>query len=97
MNPMQEPKYEGIVFENGDEWAMPPDAEVMLVNRETHEPIPFEEPVFIFRARDRWALAALAHYQGLCDNAQHKQIVEQRMRDFEEFASAYPERIKEPD
>lgn len=68
-----------------------------LFNRESGEPIPPDEPVFIFRARDRHAARAIGFYAGDLRNAEHFQAVYQRVRDFNVFAAAHPERMKEPD
>lgn len=68
-----------------------------LFNRASGEAIPTDEPVFIFRARDRHAVAALGFYAGDLANASHFQAVRQRIIDFKAFTSAHPERMKEPD
>jgi hypothetical protein len=67
-----------------------------IVNRVTGEPIPDDEPV-IFRAKDRYAAHVLRLYVGECLNAEHRQAILHRAYDFERFAHAHPERMKEPD
>ncbi len=84
MKPEQEPKY--TTDENG-----------RIVNRKSGERIPDDEPVMIFRARDVHAAAAILHYASLCQDADHRDIVRQRADDFRAFASAHPDRMKEPD
>jgi hypothetical protein len=68
-----------------------------LVNRSTGIAIPDDEPVFVLRAKDRNARGALDAYMGACTSANHRAVVKSRMLDFEAFASAHPERMKEPD
>jgi hypothetical protein len=68
-----------------------------LYNRASGESIPHDEPVFIFRARDRKAIPALLHYVELCADPDHKKAVVQRIADFNQFAKQYPDRLKYPD
>lgn len=67
-----------------------------LVNRVTGQAIPDDEPVFIFRGKDKRAQDALEHYRSIVSDA-HKKVVDSRIKDFYEFAEKYPERMKEPD
>lgn len=67
-----------------------------IVNRASGEAIPHDEPVFIFRARDKFAVRALLDYAARCtDN--HYAAVRKRVKDFRTFASRHPERMKKPD
>ena len=68
-----------------------------LVNRTSGEVIPDDEPVFIFRARDRWAIDVLLHYQGLCEDRDHRLDVERRIEEFDRFQDEHADRMKEPD
>lgn len=68
-----------------------------IINRASGEAIPADEPVFVFRARDRHALAALREYLSRCEQAAHVAVIEQRIEDFQAFARRHPERMKEPD
>lgn len=68
-----------------------------LCNRQTGKPIPDDEPVFILRAQDMHALHALRHYLVFCAEPDHQEAVQKRIADFEAFAAAHPERMKEPD
>ncbi|MFK4706166.1 hypothetical protein ABIC83_003005 [Roseateles asaccharophilus] len=68
-----------------------------LVNAASGEPIPADEPVFIFRAKDPRALEALQAYVNACENTQHVQAVEQRIIDFERFAETHASSMREPD
>lgn len=67
-----------------------------IVNRASGAAIPADEPVFIFRARDRWAVSALRQYLHLVHGS-HADAVAGRIREFNDFHSAHPERMKEPD
>ena len=69
-----------------------------IVNRASGEAIPADEPVFIFRARDRHALKALREYADwLPPHTDHWRAVVARHGDFDRFAADHPERMKEPD
>lgn len=72
-------------FENGQ-----------FVNRVSGEAIPDDEPVILFRARDRKALGLLIMYQGLCDEDHHKAAIQDRINEFSQFQIDHPERMKEP-
>jgi hypothetical protein len=79
----QEPKY-GI-------------RENRLFNRASGEFIPLDEPVFIFRARDKLASQALTDYRSHCADEQHRAAIAMRFIDFERFANDHPDRMKYPD
>lgn len=83
MHQNQEPKY---VARNGH-----------IVNRKTGEVIPDDEPLFILRGKDIRALDTLRSYLSMIENPAHRTVVEGRMVDFDAFARAHPERMKEPD
>jgi hypothetical protein len=68
-----------------------------IFNRSSGEVIPDDEPVFILRARDRWAIDVLLHYQGLCQDREHRLAVERRIEEFDRFQDENAERMKEPD
>jgi len=55
-------------------------------NRVSGEAIPDNEPVIIFRARDKHALPILLYYRSLISDPHHYQAVTDRINDFEEFA-----------
>lgn len=84
MKPEQEPKYD--VNESGH-----------IYNRSTSKVIPDDEPVMIFRARDKNAALAIAYYKKLCADPDHKEAVNERLHHFVQFAHDHPERMKEPD
>ncbi len=94
----QEPKYDAIaevIREDGNVGVG--GVHTMIVNRATDEPIPDDEPIFIFRARDWHAIAALKHYQWRCKDEQHRDVVEVRIADFLRFRLEHEDRMKEPD
>ena len=68
-----------------------------LVRRADGVPVPDDEPVFIFRAQDKWALSVLISYQMAVGNLEHRAELQKSISDFREFAKKYPERMKEPD
>ncbi|MCY1166944.1 hypothetical protein D9M73_68980 [compost metagenome] len=68
-----------------------------LFNRATGNVIPDDEPVMIFRAQDRNVVPMLWAYYDTCLNADHRAVIKSRISDFERFAEAHPERMKEPD
>jgi hypothetical protein len=83
----QEPKYMIVATTDG----------YRLANRASEEVIPDDEPVMIFRARDRHAHEAILNYARNCENAHHAAVVMERARQFADFAEKNPERMKEPD
>jgi hypothetical protein len=69
-----------------------------IVNRASGEAIPADEPVFIFRARDKYAADVIGDYAAqFCTDPAHAAAVEARFIQFSEWAEAHPERMKEPD
>lgn len=83
MKASQEPKYDV--------------REGRIVNRRTGQPIPDDEPVFVFRAKDRRALTALTAYYAAITNPEHAKAVAVRIESFKAFAAGHPERMREPD
>ena len=67
-----------------------------LVKRNSGAPIPLDEPVFIFRAKDLKALAALIAYNMILDNLEQKASVMKSINDFRQFQEKYPEKMAEP-
>lgn len=72
-------------FENGQ-----------FVNRVSGEPIPLDEPIMIFRARDHHALETIKHYYHLIQDDHHRQAVADRLDEFDDFSRKNPDRMKEP-
>ncbi len=83
MLPSQEPKY-GI-------------RDGQVVNRGSGAPIPDDEPIFIFRAKDRLAVRILTAYFSAIEDPEHARAVGARLEDFKRFAREHPERMKDPD
>lgn len=68
-----------------------------IVNRATGKPIPDDEPVFILRAKDYLATAALQAYLDQIEDPEHAAAVQKRIDAFDDFAEANPERMAQPD
>jgi len=85
MKAYQEPKYRVSI----------PDG--ALVNRQSGEAIPDDEPVFILRARDIHAHAVLVHYSTICVEPAHREAVRMRAAQFANWALQHRARMKEPD
>jgi hypothetical protein len=69
-----------------------------LYNRVSDEPIPDDEPIFILRGRDLYAINALNYYLSLTekDSIQNK-LVLKRIEVFKEFKRNNADRMKIPD
>lgn len=67
-----------------------------LINKRTGNPVPDDEPLFIFRAQDQKALCALTAYCAVVDDLEQRQSVAASIEDFRVFQMRNPERIKEP-
>lgn len=68
-----------------------------ITNRATGKPIPDHEPVFVLRAQDVHAVSVLRTYLSLVAEIDQAAAVAKRIADFEAFAAAHPDRMKEPD
>lgn len=88
----QDPKYDIEVEMDQDS-----PSEAYLVNTETGKPIPEDEPIFIFRAKDKLASQPIAHYRQLVPTSEHKECVLIREREFIKFSRDFPKRMKMPD
>jgi len=71
-----------------------------LVKRETDEPIPDDEPIFILRARDRLAVTLLRFYEVLCEEGDATEYQKTKLvstiMNFRDFARRHPEMMKFP-
>lgn len=83
MSDEQEPKYR---FDGG-----------RVINRASGEAIPLDEPVMVFRGRDKHAVALIRFYLGLVSDLGHQDAVAARLCQFADFADQHPDRMKEPD
>ena len=68
-----------------------------IINRATGEPIPSDEPIFIFRARDTYAGGLIGLYLRMLVRGVHSAAVFERCRQFAEFRARHPARMKYPD
>lgn len=67
-----------------------------LVKKSTGKPIPNDEPVFIFRAKDRKAVVAIMAYVMVLDDLDQREEVLKSVKLFTEFQRNHPERMGEP-
>jgi hypothetical protein len=67
-----------------------------FVNRVSGEPIPHDEPVIIFRARDNHSLPVLREYLTMASDPHHRQAIKDRMGEFAAWRAEHPDRVKEP-
>jgi hypothetical protein len=67
-----------------------------FVNRVSGEAIPDDEPVILFRARDKHSIAVLMAYLDMVSHPHHRQAVMDRLDEFSAYRAAHPERLKEP-
>ena len=82
-NKTQDPKY--IIIDG------------QLANAKTREFIPKDEPVFIIRAKDHHAIAALIAYQKLCSSQKQRDCVQASLSNFYRYSTENPEGMSEPD
>ena len=69
-----------------------------LVNRQTGVAIPDDEPVFILRARDIYAIRTLEFYRHFfAMHSDHSVAVSLRIKQFKDFEGDHTERMKVPD
>ena len=68
-----------------------------IINRQTGEAIPDDEPIFVFSAKDRLAVRILTAYLSTIEDPEHARAVVFRLEDFKRFAREHPERIKDID
>ena len=83
IHPTQDPKY-GI-------------KDNKLVNMKTGKPIPDDEPVMLFRAKDINASDAIHSYAEECSNKKHVVAVMERWQAFSDFCDNNEEIMSEPD
>jgi hypothetical protein len=67
-----------------------------FVNRVSGEPIPHDEPIIIFRARDRHSIPVLREYLTMATDEHHRQAIRDRLTEFAAYRDQHPERMKEP-
>lgn len=67
-----------------------------FINRISGEEIPADEPVFVFRGRDLYAIEVLAFYQGRVKNPHHQRAVQGALDAFVAFSLDHAEQMREP-
>lgn len=71
-----------------------------LVNSETLVAVPLGEPLFVFRARDKFAVKVLKSYLRVCTNEgcsrAHLKGIERKIEEFQRYGVQHPEKMKEP-
>jgi hypothetical protein len=71
-----------------------------IVNTSTGLPIPDDEPLFLFRARDNLATTALSYYARRCedDGCTYSQVegVRDALSKFLAFKRQHPDKMKQP-
>jgi hypothetical protein len=92
----QDPKYAVEILHGGNKDGTGHRLTARLVNAETHEPIPEDEPVFLLRAKDIHAADTLLDYWEHLSDMKHMASVVDRLDEFREFAKKFPERMREP-
>ena len=68
-----------------------------LVRRADGVPVPEDEPLFIFRAKDTNSLSVLISYQMICKDLNHRAHIKKSIEAFQKFAKDHPERMRDPD
>ena len=68
-----------------------------IINRETLEAIPHDEPIFILRGRDKLALKVLEFYHSIIAGADHIRFIGRAIEMFRSFSHKNPKRMKLPD
>lgn len=76
------------------------DLHVQIVKRSNGEAIPYDEPIFILRARDHLAIDLLEEYVSMCANDgctdYQMEGTAKAIERFRAFAKQFPERMKQP-
>lgn len=66
-----------------------------------HGQIPLDEPVIVFRARDRATIVLLEYYKVLCEKAgspqRHLDLIEATTARFADWQDAHPDQVRTPD
>lgn len=67
-----------------------------FINRVSGLAIPDDEPVMLFRARDKHALDTLLYYSSLIQDPHHRQAVADRVVEFAQWRIDNHDQLKEP-
>jgi hypothetical protein len=88
-------KFDIVPFKDGDG-----HVGVEIVKKSNREIIPYDEPIFILRARDRLALPALQAYLNLCEanNCTDYQLgsLERQIEVFKIWRREHADKMKQP-
>jgi len=68
-----------------------------IMNVETGEVIPNDEPMFLLRAKDVQAAAVIVIYAQSCQDPSHRIMAHRAVEEFRLFAMGNPEKMGEPD
>lgn len=100
MNKYQEPKYKIEVKHSTSENCMGENVSgidsVRLVNRQSGIPIPEDEPLFLIRAKDAFAMTALMAYLRALPPGPHKDAVSIRCAQFSNWQALHSTRLAPP-
>ncbi len=72
----------------------------VIVNTASGQILPEDEPLILFRAKDKLLVPILGFYRNLCgmrSPAAHVNGISREIAKCEQFAFAHPERMKDPD
>lgn len=72
-------------------------SEGRLCKKSNLVPVPDDEPVFIFRAKDRKSLGAILAYCVTLDSLDQREAVMKCVEDFRRFQQLNPDRMGEPE
>jgi len=74
------------------------DTNCRLVVKETHEIVPLDEPVFILRAKDKKALAAIVAYRSSFNPfSQEERQIQKIINEFREFKQENADLMQDPE
>lgn len=68
-----------------------------IINRQSGEPIPEDEPLMLFRGKDIRVPSMLVAYMAECLDPMHREAVARRMVEILRWQRTHPTRTKEPD
>lgn len=70
----------------------------IICNAKTNEPIPDDEPIMIFRAKDALAAKTIFDYgMNFQPGTPHRVAIDNQHMAFVDFSHAHPDRMKQPD
>lgn len=66
-----------------------------IVNRQSSDPIPDDEPIFVLCAKDRLAVRTLTAYFSAIEDPEYARAVAVRLEAFKRFGRDRPDRMKD--